>query len=426
MAKRINSLSEILDEIDKLCSKSTDTSVGLLIGELQGLKKINMRHGYRTGDAAIDAFHEKLLAVAHDDDLLIQINGKKFVLLVSDAAHEGHMLATAEKVAALAEEWIVIENARLRLTVNTGVSLLPSLADSPEVLLHQAEAALERCIALHERFILWRPDINSDSAGETHPLFDAKSAIDNGEFRLHYQPKVDLQSGDTVGAEVLVRWQSMDGLIAPGSFLNEIERSRTMAPLLRFVVNSASREMARWIRWSPDFTVAINATPTDIGDIDLVDVLADVLDMRGLDPKHLILELTETTLMHDIDKGIETLQKLRDFGVRTSIDDFGTGYSSLAYLRQLPVDEIKIDRSFVLRILEDETDQRIVESLISLAHAMGLRVVAEGIENQGVADALAGMGCNLGQGFHFGHPVIAREFEDRWLRGNHEQTPANA
>ncbi|MDP6435664.1 MAG: bifunctional diguanylate cyclase/phosphodiesterase [Gammaproteobacteria bacterium] len=426
MATRIKNLSELLVEIDRLRSGAAGASVGLMIGELQGLKKINARHGYGTGDAAIEVFHERIRGVVHDSDLLVRINGKKFALIVSDASHDGHALATAEKIASLAEEWIVIKDVRLRLTVNMGVSLFPSLADSPEVLLAQAEAALERCIALHERFILWRPDINNGSAVQTHPLFDAKSAIDNGEFRLHYQPKVDLQSGDTVGAEVLVRWQSMDGLIAPGSFLNEIERSRTVAPLLRFVVNSASREMARWIRWAPDFTVAINATPTDIEDIDLVDVLADVLDMWGLDPKHLILELTETTLMHDIDKGIETLQKLREFGVRTSIDDFGTGYSSLAYLRQLPVDEIKIDRSFVLRILEDETDQHIVESLVALAQAMGLRVVAEGIESKAVAIALAGMGCDLGQGFHFGHPVIAREFEDRWLRGNHGQSSASA
>jgi EAL domain-containing protein (putative c-di-GMP-specific phosphodiesterase class I) len=259
----------------------------------------------------------------------------------------------------------------------------------------------------------------------THPLFDAKSAIENGEFRVHFQPKVSLVTGDVVGAEALVRWQSEAGLISPANFLSEIERSRAMAPLLQFVVNSAAREVANWVGSAPEFSISINATSSDIEDADLVEVLADVLQVWGISPRHLVVEVTETMLMKDVDKGVHTLHKLRDLGIHTSIDDFGTGYSSLAYLHDLPVSEIKIDQRFVRRIVDDQTDRRIVESLIVLAQAMDLRVVAEGIEDAAVADALISMGCDIGQGYYFGKPVAAVEFEETWLAGAGKQTGAS-
>ena len=415
--EKIENLGELTKAIDEMCAESAGASVGLLIGELDGLQKLNARFGYQAGDKAIDIFHQKLRAIAREGDRAIRISGTLFALLIRDPLHEGHALLAAEKVSQLAEDWIVVADVRLRLGIHIGVSLLPSLADSAQELLAQAEAARRFCDSMGERFALWRKEIDINSGSLTHALFDAKNAIENGEFRVHFQPKVDLATGLPVGAEALVRWQSPDGLISPQNFLSEIERARAMAPLLHFVVNSSAREVARWTRQRPDFSVAINATTTDIEDTDLVEMLADVLGMWSIDPQHLILEVTEGMLMKDVDKSIDTLRKLRGLGIRTSIDDFGTGYSSLAYLRDLPVDEIKIDRRFIGSILEDQVDRNIVESLIALAHAMGLRVVAEGIESQAVAAVLAELNCDIGQGYYFGKPVTASEFESRWLQG---------
>jgi diguanylate cyclase (GGDEF)-like protein len=417
----INNLSELIVLVDGLRAESADGSVGLLIGELQGLKRINSRFGYNAGDTAIDIFHQKLASVARDTDRAVRISGTMFALVIRDPMHEGHALLAAEKLSRLAEEWIVVADVRLRLDVHIGVSMLSSSADSAQQLLLQAEAALARGKRLAERFILWQPDVDGDDGTLTHPLFDAKRAIENGEFRVHYQPKVNLLTGATIGAEALVRWQSKDGLVSPANFLNEIERARATTPLLQFVLNSAAREMAGWTRKDPNFAVAINASSSDIENADLVEILSDVMGMWGLAPHNLVLEVTETTLMTDIDRGIESLRKLRGMGVRTSIDDFGTGYSSLAYLRELPVDEIKIDRSFIVRIAEDEADRRIVESLILLAHAMDLRVVAEGIEAQQVSAILAAMGCDIGQGYYFGYPIAAGEFAQQWFRANAER-----
>ena len=409
----IASLSDLVGIIGRLRTESSEGSVGLLIGELQGLKRINARFGYTAGDAAIDIFHQKLRSIARELDQPVRISGSMFALVIRDPLHEGHALLAAEKLSRLAEEWIVIADIRLRLGVHIGVALMPTSADTPSQLLLQAEAALDRCRSLGERFVLWQPQAEGDDGTLTHPLFDAKRAIENGEFRLHYQPKVNLLTGATIGAEALVRWQSKDGLVSPANFLSEIERARATIPLLHFVLNSAARDMARWARKDAGFVVAVNASGRDIEDPDLVEMLTDILGMWSLKPQHLVIEVTETTLMRDIDSGIESLHRLREMGVRTSIDDFGTGYSSLAYLRELPIDELKIDRTFIARIAEEESDRRIVESLILLAHAMDLRVVAEGIETEEVSVILASMGCDVGQGFYFGHPVACQEFEQQ-------------
>jgi EAL domain-containing protein (putative c-di-GMP-specific phosphodiesterase class I) len=278
----------------------------------------------------------------------------------------------------------------------------------------QAEAALRQCREAGEIVKVWASG-QSISAAAAHPKFDAHQAIANGEFRVYYQPKIDLRSGAPIGVEALARWCGPDGLVPPGNFLAELERSRAMAPLLQFVMNAASREMARWVRRMPDISVAVNATTNDLEDSDLVSVIATVLDLWNLAPEHLVLEITETAIMRNPDKGIAVLRDLRGLGIRTAIDDFGTGYSSLAYLKDLPVDEIKIDRSFVQNICVEPSESEIVGTIVRLGKAMGLQVIAEGIESQAVAEQLVRLGCHYGQGFLFGQPVTGKEFEGAWL-----------
>lgn len=413
-------LVKVIDDIHQL----EGVPVGLLVGELGGIAKINARLGYAAGDAAISVFHQKLQALAREGDIAVGFGGNTFALVIRDPLHEGHALLAAEKVVQLASEWIVIAEVRLRLEVKIGVSLLPAMAQSGSELLRKAEDARRSCESGPEQFMLWHQDLEPVHGTLTHPLFDAKSAIENGEFRVHFQPKVSLGDGRLVGAEALVRWQSPGGLVSPANFLSEVERSRAMAPLLHFVLNCSARQVNHWVKHLPDFSVSFNATTTDIEDADLVEVVGSALSIWDIAPHHFTLEVTETMLMRDTDKSIATLSMLRKQGIRTSIDDFGTGYSSLAYLRDLPVDELKIDRQFVQRIGNDEGDRTIVATMVSLAHAMGLEIVAEGIENEVTASTLGAMGCDIGQGFYFGKPVPAERFERDWILPSREREPA--
>lgn len=407
--------SDLVGIMDDLRAGSRNTAVALVLGKIDGVGGLNSRFGYSIGDRVIEAFHEKLAGIARQNDLALEISSSSFAFVIHSPMHEGHVKLAAEKIARLAEEWIQINDTRMRLDVSMGCALIDNPRDASEALLKQAEKALHECRQTDQRMMFFA-DCSDETLGtSSHPMFDAHKAIENGEFRVHYQPQFDLSSRKLVGAEALVRWSGPEGLLTPASFMNELERARSMIPLLRFVMNNTSREMARWLRRAPDLKVAINSSATDLEDTDLVEIMREVLAMWNVDPKHLKLEITETSLMRNPDRGAETLAELRALGISTSIDDFGTGYSSLTWLKRLPVDELKIDKSFVYRIIEDAKDRKIVESIIGLAHAMNLRVIAEGIESEGVMHVLRDAGCDVGQGYFFSQPMTGVEFERCWL-----------
>jgi len=412
--------TDLIGIIDDMRVKGSNATVALVLGKIDGVGGLNARFGYSTGDKVIESFHEKLRAIARVDDVALEISSGSFAFIIHAPLHEGHVMLAAEKIARLAEEWIQINETRMRLDVSMGCALIENPRDKSDLLLQQAERALRKCRTVDQRMIFYDAADDDTLGTASHPLFDAHKAIENGEFRVHYQPQFDLKTRQLVGAEALVRWSGPDGLVSPGSFMNELERARALMPLLQFVMNSSSREMARWVRRKPTLQVAINSSATDLEDADLVEIMREVLGMWNLDPAQLKLEITETSLMRDPALGIDTLSRLRELGVKTSIDDFGTGYSSLSWLKNLPVDELKIDRSFVRNIIDDKRDRKIVESVIDLAHAMDLTVVAEGIEAEGVLQLLAAAGCDVGQGFFFSQPLTGAEFERCWL--NERQT----
>jgi len=393
-------------------------AIALVLGKLGGLERINSTLGYAAGDRAIEMFYVRLAAIARAHDIAIEVSGRLFALLIHAPLHEGHVLLAVHKITAEARECSEHAQQGMYLEVAMGAAILPPGDVPSAMLIARAETALRNARAAGEVVSFWQPDTGANSvAVQHHPMFDARQAIDNGEFRVFFQPKIELSTGKVAGAEALVRWHGPDGLVAPASFLAEIERKHAMAPLLHFVMNTAAREMTRWLRRMPDITIAVNSTASDLADGDFVDLLAEILGLWSVAPSHLVLEITETTLMRDPVASIDTLHALRKLGVRTSIDDFGTGYSSLAYLKDLPVDELKIDRSFVQRICTHPAEREIVATIIKLGQAMGIKIVAEGIESAAVAEELKSLGCNFGQGFYFGKPVCGRDFEKHWLKG---------
>lgn len=407
--------AELVQQIDALRSASDSHAVALVLIRIAGLQSLNERHSYAAGDHAITEFTHGLQAIAREQDRVLRLGSTRFALLVQSPLNAGHAMLAAQRIGRLADERISWGELQLRVDVSMGCALLTAETGSAPGLIRQAEAALRKCHEGEHRVLLWEGDETAAASTAAHPLFDARKAIENGEFRVHYQPQVQLADNRLVGAEALVRWRGPDGLVAPGSFMNEVERARSLAPLLQFVMNTSSREMARWIRWVPDLKVAINSSASDLEDNDLVGVMRGMLAMWGLAPQHIKLEITETSLMQNPAAGIATLAALRELGIRTAIDDFGTGYSSLAWLKELPVDELKIDRSFVQRMTEDTRDRRLVGSVVELAHALNLTVVAEGIETAATATLLRDMGCDVGQGYYYSRPVTGSEFERCWL-----------
>lgn len=414
-ANRSVRYADVVGILDDARARPGCRAVALILGKLEGLDTVNIRHGYAAGDELIHEFHQRLQALARDHDQALMVSGSVFALVVDNPLHEGHVMLAADKILRTAEDWVELNGQRARLAALLGCAI----ADSPRLksveMLQQAERALRGCRAGDKRVQLYEEPSAGAATTATHPLFDARKAIENGEFRVHYQPQFALASRELVGVEALIRWAGPNGLVPPSSFMSELERARALMPLLQLVLNNASREMARWVRRVPDLTISVNSTAHDLEDADLVEIMSELLNMWNLDPRHLTLEITETSLMRNPELGIATLSELRALGMRTSIDDFGTGYSSLAWLKDLPVDELKIDRSFVERVLDDARDRRIVESIIELGHAMELTVVAEGIESEGVLQSLREAGCDIGQGYLFCEPMAAREFEQAWL-----------
>lgn len=411
--------SVLLREIESLRVERGVTGIGLILLSLKGVRDINSTLGYVTGDRVLEVIAGRVADIRRPQDFLLRINGTLFALLVCNPLHEGHVMLGAEKAVRVVTEPVDIGDDRTRLRALAGISLLPGSAMTAEDLVRQCELAIDEAERRDERYVIYTPAMSSAKVAEREAWSDVDDALRNGEFEIHYQPKVKLRNGLLIGAEALARWHHPEkGLIAPSHFMPVIEGTDSVRTLLWFVLNAGLRQASAWNQAWPGFRMAINVSPTSLADADLVEVLRDVIQVWDFPARQLVLEITENALMRNPAESTRRLHRLREIGVQISIDDFGTGYSNLAYLKELPANELKIDKSFVLPIAQMETDRRLVESVIQLGHAVGLEVVAEGIEDEATLRALTQMGCDIGQGFHLGRPVDAPAFEAQWFQGN--------
>ncbi len=299
-----------------------------------------------------------------------------------------------------------------------GIALFPEHGLEPEALLRRADVAMYVAKRSGEGFAFYEPCQDQNSPDRLTMIGDLRRAVDQGELVLHYQPKIELSTGGLEGVEALVRWQHpMRGLIAPDQFIAVAEQAGLIDALSQWVLRAALRQCRAWRRGGLDIPVAINLSPRNLHDQRLPDTIAELLAQHELPPHLLGVEITESTLMADPARALDVLTRLRDMGIRVAIDDFGTGHSSLAYLKRLPVAELKIDRSFIRDIVSDESDRLIVRTTVELAHSFGLRVVAEGVEDDLTKHLLTELGCDVGQGFHMSRPLPGPEVT-HWL---HEQ-----
>jgi len=300
----------------------------------------------------------------------------------------------------------------LPLVVNAGFTNLDDQHTDMALAIQQAGIALTEARQTYKLFKVYSPQKARDIKAESELLERMELALERGEFHLYYQPKVHAGYRNLIGAEALMRWHTPDReVITPDKFIDLAERNDIIKPMTWWAIKSSASRLARWPQ---QLSIAVNICPALLLEDDILSVVSDAIDIFGIDPARLILEVTEKIMISDQERMLAQLARLRDQGTRIAIDDFGTGFSSLSYFRNLPVDEIKIDKSFVQHMLESEKDHAIVKAVIDLAHNFNLKVVAEGVQTQAIADRLAEMRCDVLQGYVFDRPLPVEEFEAQY------------
>jgi predicted signal transduction protein with EAL and GGDEF domain len=342
-------------------------------------------------------------------DTVARFGGDEFVM-VSEGADDDHAVAaTANRLKAVLDEPFILSSESLRVSGSIGLAVSRN-GETADELIRNADAAM---YAAKEKerggFAIYQEPLHAGVVSRLQIERDLHRALDRGEFLLHYQPKCSLATGEAVGVEALIRWaHPTKGLVSPGDFIPVCEETGMIVPLGQWTLFEAGRQIRLWKdRHDLSVAVSVNLSARQLIRPDLTRLVAGMLEATGAHPADLCLEITEGTLLQDMNAAVKHLRELRSLGVRISIDDFGTGYSSLAYLRTLPLDELKIDRSFVTPVADDPSAAAIVESVVRLGHALGLLVVAEGVETAAQLSTLRDLGCDLAQGFYLARPAPA-------------------
>lgn len=408
--------SLLLREVDNLRFEEDVSTIALLLIKLDGLQEVNKRFGFLGGDKVVEEISSRIGAIARERDNSFEISGTAFAMLIRNPVDASHAVLAAQKIAKVTASPVAIGTGLARVKARIGIAMLSDTTTDAEELLHRCESALSDSRERDESYVVFDSESPPVPESSTDVNFDLTQALEQGQMELYYQPKIHLSSRRLAGAEALIRWNSpRAGTLSPEHFLATVETAARRQTLFWFVLNAALRCTADWIEKIPDFTTSINVSAENLHDPDLPEVMENALKIWNVPAQQIVLEITETTFMCDAGANVGILNKLRNIGVRTAIDDFGAGYSSLNCLKDLPADELKIDPSFIGPIVTDDTDRRIVESIIQLAHAVGLEVVAEGVEDAETLDALLAMGCDIGQGFYFAKPLTAGEFSRQWI-----------
>ena len=402
--------------------------VAVLFVDLDDFKAVNDGAGHTAGDELLVAVADRLRRTLRPSDTIARLGGDEFAVLIEDAGDPDRPEAAAERLlSALREPFAAAEGAEVRITASVGIALgAAGQHDAAELLRHADVAMYAAKAAGKGRSAVFEPEMDSAIIGQLQMKAELARAVERGEFTVHYQPTVALADGRLAGVEALVRWNHPErGLVPPLDFIPLAEQTGLIVPIGRFVLREACRQMREWQNrypTTPPMTVSVNLSARELDEPGLVPSVRAVLEETGLDPAHLVLEITETLLLVDLAATVRILSELRILGVRLAIDDFGTGYSSLAYLENLPVDILKIDKSFVDRIGEtpdellgpdDAPQQPVMVSAISqLGHALNLQLVAEGIEQREQVRMLRGLACQYGQGYYFAKPLTSGALAD--------------
>jgi len=403
--------SRLLVELEQLMTAGTagDQQFALLLIDLDRFKEVNDAIGHRYGDLALQQVGARFRAELSDLDTLARLGGDEFAVLVRGADAD-KVYEVAYRLLGALERPFDLEGTGVEIGGSIGAVLYPEHGGDADTLLRRADVAMYAAKGAGSGCAIYTPGMDRHSPERLGLVAELRHAIEHDELVLHYQPQIDVRSGALVGFEALARWpHPQRGLVSPAEFIPLAEQTRLIRPLSRWAIRSALFACAKWTSADLAVPVAVNLSAHDLQDSGLPDFVQASLDESGLPANRLRLEITESSLMADPRGAREILARLRSIGVRIAIDDFGTGYSSLEYLRNLPVDALKIDRSFVRDMASDDGARAIVRATIDLADDLGLRVVAEGVEDAATWEMLAALGCDVAQGYYFGAPLAASD-----------------
>ena len=392
-------------------ARSHSKPLALLVVQVKRGQEFGVLFGFRSIEELMQQLAERLDGLCRSEDRILRTGEYEFALILPDVINEGHAILAANKILRALATPFEINDQVISVGASMGIALFPDHADQPDALLRHAELALADAVRRDTPYMIYTSLAPEKLAGAWDLESELDAALDNGEMEIFYQAKINLRGGLLAGAEALLRWRSPKrGLVPPNAFIPIATQSGQIGELTWSALNMALQHTTTWpTRFGP-LSLSVNIAPSLLEDQALVSRVEDAMGVWGAKPNRLILEITETAVMRDPEKSFETIRGLKSKGVLVSIDDFGTGYSSLANFKNIPASELKIDKSFVLNMLENKADANIVRTIIGLAQAFDLSVAAEGVENMETLRALTAMQCNYAQGYYISQPVPADTF----------------
>ena len=409
-------------------ARATGARFAVLLIDLDRFKEINDTLGHHYGDVLLSDLGPRLKEAVGEGGVVARLGGDEFAITLPDGPTDELSLdAMLRRLTTAVNEPFIVDELSLEVGASIGIARFPEDGEDSHALLRCADIAMYAAKETQTGHKLYSAEQNQHSVQRLNVLSGIRHALAGDEIVVYFQPIIDVEDLRVRGAEGLVRWQHPEhGLIPPGAFVQTVEQTGLIGPLTRHVLERSIHECAQWRRSGREMSVSVNLSVRNLLDPDLPREIARLLDTYSLPPDALQLEITESMIMSDPERALQTVSRLSDLGVRLSVDDFGTGYSSLANLRKMPINELKIDRSFVSPMLQDESDLIIVRSTINLGHDLGLRIIAEGVEDNATLEHLAVLGCDLAQGYHVSRPLAADAFTDWLHRTPHHAGPADA
>ncbi len=397
-------------------AKRENTQLAVLILDMDRFKEVNDTLGHYNGDRLLKLIGLRLSGIIREADTLARIGGDEFGFILPGLKHKDDIQIIINKIKKSLATPFVIENLSLEVDVSVGATLFPEHGNDADTLMQRADVAMYVAKQDNLGFTIYSKEFDSHSPHRLTLMGELRNAINNDDLTLHYQPKVDSKNSKLNAVEALVRWNhQIHGLMPPNDFIPLAERTGTIDALTMWVIKKSLQQGAVWHSNNLTIDIAVNISSRCLLNPSFPEILTGLLASYNFPAQSLTFEITETSIMVDPDRSLEILSRIHSMGVRLSIDDFGTGYSSLAYLKKLPVSELKIDKSFVMDMLGNESDETIVNATIQLAHNLGLKVIAEGVENQKTFNRLRGMGCDVQQGFFISKPLPLKEL-NHWIK----------
>jgi diguanylate cyclase (GGDEF)-like protein len=394
--------------------------VAVFLIDLERFKKFNDSLGRPAGDELLKQVAQWLARYAGNESVLARVDADHFAIVLPEVTNEADVVRLLEKtIAEFLTHPFRVNDAEYRIAVKVGIALFPDDGGDADTVFKHAEAALKKAKVSGDRYLYYAQKMTDTVVGSFGIENRLRQALENEEFVLHYQPKMDLASGKLTGAEALIRWNDpKTGLVPPARFIPILEETRLIHEVGRWALGKAIADYQRWCNTGlPAVRISVNVSPLQLRSRSFVAEIEEAIGIASNAASGLELEITESVIMEDVNYNIGSLRTIRALGVRVSIDDFGTGFSSLSYLSKLPVDTLKIDRSFIIDMVSGEGGLTLVSVIINLAHALKLNVVAEGVETEEQLRQLRLLGCDEMQGYLFGKPVPVEIFEKMYLTG---------